>query len=435
MSTGCSSHDDCRVEHCQRAALLQLIKEKITPAVGCTEPGIIALAAAAARARIAPEPVHSVKVELSAAVYKNAFAVGVPGVQAPGIELAAALGALFGDARLGLQVLRNCQIADGEVARRFVAENRVSVTWRRNCEGVFVRVVVRGPSRLATAFVVNHHANLSSFDGDRREPPEPEESTISIALRFSRCTFETLLKLVDTFTAEDLSFMEDGLAMNRAIARYGLEVPTGLGIGAALDRPDDDSAAAHAAKLVAAAADVRMAGVNLPVMSVAGSGNQGLMIFLPLEVMADKLEVPREQLYRAIGLATLTSLYVKERLGTLSPLCGCSLAAGIGVAAGLTYLKQGGAEQVEGAMKNMVANLAGLVCDGAKGSCALKMVTSAWVAFLSADLALAGIAVGHGEGLVASTGEATIANLAILGRQGMKTVDEVVLSILTGIEE
>jgi len=418
--------------------VILLLKSEVKPALGCTEPAAVALAAARA-ARLLGGRIDRVEVEVSGNIFKNALAVAIPPTGRPGLKLAAALGALSGEPQKGLSVFDG--ISDGEVAGAgaFVAAGRIAIAVDRQRNGVYIKARVRGDRGSAEVLVAGGHTNVVSAVLNGSPVPVDRQSNGSgcgVAVDVTGYTFRQFVQAIEEIPLEAVSFLQDGVDMNRRISQKGLELKPGLGVGAALKGLADSGAVAddvvcRARVAVAAACDARMAGLGYPVMSTMGSGNQGLASTLPLVVVAGELDAPRERLLRALALSHLVTAFVKQHTGILSPVCGCAVAAGAGAAAAIAWLMGGGLAAVEGAVKNIIGNTAGMICDGAKGGCSLKLSTAAAEAIISAQLARHGVVIGCTDGIISGSVEDTIRNLGRLSWPGMAGVEEAIVDIMS----
>lgn len=423
-----------------------VLRMEVAPALGCTEPVAIALGAAAAASLLAPAQLDSIEAWVDPNVYKNGFAVCIPGAAGlAGLDTAAALGALGGDPAGGLEVLK--PITPEIVARavRFKDEGKVRIHMREE-RGLHVRTVVRAGGRSAESVIEETHDNIVRLALDGREVqgnplvrgagPRGRSELASLEEWLRGRELDELLDMVDGIDQEDLDFLEESVRFNVLLAEYGLKHGSGLGVGKTLERLSrqrlirkDMILAARI--LTAAAADARMSGVKLPAMSSAGSGNHGLTAVLPIRAVMDYVDCDRRAMLEAVCVSHLITGYIKAYTGRLSALCGCSVAAGAGAAAGITRLLGGDTGHVAGAIKNIVQDLAGVICDGAKLGCALKLATAAGAAVQASLFALQGVKVGLDDGIIGATLEKTTENLGALSTQGMVETDRTILRILT----
>jgi L-cysteine desulfidase len=424
----------------------EILRMEVAPALGCTEPVAIALCAAAAAALVPGEPIVKIHLWVDANVYKNGFAVIIPGTGGlSGLETAAALGALAGDARRKLEVL--APITDGDVARsqQLVEGGRVAVDLLPDQRGLFVRCEVHTDGHRAEAVIERLHDNLTRLrlDGEDQSLPEmagggthdggPDLSDLEAWLK--ALTLGELVALLDDLDETDLAFIQEGIDVNLRLAEHGLAHDSGMGVGKTLERlvrqrlvKKDVITAARI--LTSAAADARMGGARLPAMSSAGSGNHGLTAILPIVAMEPFLAVDHEQVLKAVALSHVVTGFVKAYTGRLSAICGCSVAAGAGAAAGAAYLLGGGLKHIAGAIHNISEDLAGIICDGAKAGCALKLATAAGTAVQAALFALQGVTVDATDGIIATTAENTLKNVGTLTTEGMIETDRTILKIM-----
>jgi len=423
-----------------------ILHAEVVPALGCTEPAAVALCAAAAVTLLPNKDLSSIELWVSPNVYKNSMGVAIPGTQSEfGIDLAAVLGALGGDPYLRLEVFKPITDQIVKKAKDFLLRSEVHVHLLETEQPVFIKARVRSGDDRAEAIVVGAHDHISELEFNgvavREHPLLFAGDRSSNALQtmeqwISALSLDEMVGLLDDLDAEDFEFIEEGIRCNMALAAHGLKYGPGLGIGRTLERlvsegllKKDMCLAARI--LTAAASDARMSGVNLPAMSSAGSGNHGLTAVLPIRALTDYItcEDPLRVL-RAIALSHILTVYIKAHIGRLSAICGCSVAAGAGATGGIAYLMNGNTHHIAGAIKNLLEDLAGVICDGAKAGCSLKLATAAGTAVQSALLALHGIDVKPTDGIIASTSEQTMRNVGELSTRGMAETDRTILRIM-----
>lgn len=427
-------------------ALKDILRMEVAPALGCTEPVAIALAAAAAASLLPSGEIESIEIWVDPNVYKNGLAVCIPGTPGlAGLDTAAALGALGGDPALRLEALQPVTPETVKAALRLMEQGRVRVNVLDQT-GLHVRAqVVRGGST-AEAVISGTHDNIVSLARDGkpvadspllREAAAGDKGGLAeLEAWLRRLSLDDLVNLARSADQEDLDFVEQSVRANMALAEYGLLHGSGLGVGKAMERLVRQKLMAKdmilaARMLTSAAADARMSGVKMTAMSSAGSGNHGLTAVLPIWAVKDYVDCTHRAVLEAVCLSHLVTGYVKAHTGRLSALCGCSVAAGSGAAAGVTYLLGGGVAHMAGAMKNLIQDLAGVICDGAKLGCAMKLATAAGGAVQAALFALQGVVVGQDDGIIGATLEKTTENLGALSTQGMVETDRTILRILT----
>ena len=429
----------------QKEALISLIQQEVVPAIGCTEPMAVALCTARATELLGCRP-EKITAQLSGNILKNAMGVGIPGTGMIGLPIAIALGALIGKSEYQLEVLKDLTPAALEEGKRFIAENRINIGVKANCcDLLYIEITCEAGGRSETAIIEGSHTHFTSPalpEGEEglagndtagnTEPARPSPP--------SEGSGEVLsLRLVYDFATEtpveELRFILQTRELNMAAAREALRHNYGHNLGKTIDRPlakgiFGDSIFSHVIAKTAAACDARMGGAMIPVMSNSGSGNQGICATNPVAVYAEENENTEEELIRALTLSHLTAIYIKQSLGRLSALCGC-VVAGIGSSVGITYLMGGDYERVCRSVKNMIANLTGMLCDGAKPSCSLKIVSGVSTAVLSAVLSMEGKCVTSAEGIVDDCVDKTIHNLTSIGAEAMCQTDRMILDIMT----
>lgn len=423
-----------------------ILRLEISPALGCTEPSAVALGTAAARTLLDQGPLDLIEVHMDMNLYKNGFAVSIPGTNGQtGLDLAAALGAVGGNPRLKLEVLASINEGHLREARALIQANRVQISLAEDRRGIYVRAMVSQGGRWAEAIIEDVHDNIVhlSLDGQRLEShplltavTAVKKSVLELEKWLTTLNIDDLVGLLDDLDESDLNFLEEGVRYNLRLAEYGLKFGPGLGIGSTLERlcregliKKDLILAARI--LTSAAADARMSGVNIPAMSSAGSGNHGLTAILPIWAIKDYLpSVVRADALRAIALSHIITAYLKAHTGRLSAICGCSVAAGSGAAAGVAYIMGGNIRHIAGAVVNLITDLAGVICDGAKTGCALKLATAAGTSVQSALFALHGVNVRHTEGIIGINMEQTVDHVGQLSTQGMIEADRTILRIM-----
>jgi L-cysteine desulfidase len=423
-----------------------ILRMEVAPALGCTEPVAIALCAAAAAALVPGESITRIRVWVDPNVYKNGVAVIIPGTGGlSGLETAAALGALAGDARQKLEVLAPITEVDVARARDLIRQGGVAVELLPDRQGLYIRSEVRTEGHRAEAVIEGLHDNLTRLhlDGEAQPLPGGESGGRGeggadlgeLEVWLKGLSLSELVALLDDLDESDMAFLQEGIDVNLRLAEYGLAHDSGMGVGKTLERlvrqrlmKKDVVTAARI--LTSAAADARMGGVRLPAMSSAGSGNHGLTAVLPIVAMEPFLEVEHDQVLRAVALSHVITGFVKAYTGRLSAICGCSVAAGAGAAAGAAYLLGGGLKHIAGAIHNISEDLAGIICDGAKAGCALKLATAAGTAVQAALFALQGVTVDATDGIIAATAERTLANVGTLTTEGMIETDRTILKIM-----
>ena len=420
----------------ERRRIIDLINREVVPAIGCTEPIAVALCTARAAETLGAGP-ERIAVRLSANILKNAMGVGIPGTGMIGLPIAVALGALVGRSEYRLEVLRDVTPEAVERGREMIGRRCISIGLKEGvCEKLYIEAEVEAAGHRAVAVIAGGHTDFvfGSRDGevlfDKRTPAGCDEEAGEVPLTLAR-----VWDFAMTSPVEELRFILETRRLNMAAAERSLAGEYGHCVGRTLrcDRERKvmgDSLFTRILSYTSAACDARMAGAMIPVMSNSGSGNQGIAATLPVAVYADEVHASEEQTIRALALSHLTVIYIKQSLGRLSALCGCVVAA-TGSSCGITYLMGGGYEQAAAAVKNMIANLTGMICDGAKPSCAMKLTSGVSTAVLSAMMAMDGRCVSSVEGIIEEDVDRCIRNLTAIGREGMDETDRLVLRIMT----
>lgn len=416
--------------------LIKLLQEEVKPALGCTEPGAVALAAAHG-ASLIKGIVEKGRIRVSQNIYKNALGVTIPNTKETGLDLAAALGIVLKNPEKNLNLLEEVTPVILKRALELIQKGKIAVEVLEE-KDFYIEVKVWSGDDWVQVTVADNHTNIVEKIVNNQVIFAKERDNSSKKEWAYDITGYSLAELVDAieaFPQEKIAFLQEGLEMNLAIAAKGLELKSGLGLGNALHNLQkkgfiNKDIITKARIKVAAACDARMAGLNFPVMSTMGSGNHGIEAIIPVAVMAEEVKASPLKTLQALALSHLVTAYVKQHTGKLTPICGCSVAAGVGATAASCWLMGGNIQQISGAIKNVIGNLTGMICDGAKGGCALKLSTTAGEVILASRLALAGIVIGHWDGIVAEKVEDTIKNIGYLTHYGMDNTDQAILRIM-----
>lgn len=425
------------MDEIERKKIIRLVKQEVVPAIGCTEPIAVALCVARATELLGKRP-EKISLWLSANILKNAMGVGIPGTGMIGLPIAVALGALIGKSAYQLEVLKDSTPEAVEEGKQFIADKRISIALKKDiAEKLYIEAVCQAGGDEATAIIAGGHTNFvyEACNGqilfDKRTASgttEQEEEKLSL-------TFRKVYDFAMIAPLDEIRFIQETARLNKAAAEQSFAGDYGHGLGKMLrgnyeHKIMGDSVFSHILSYTSGACDARMAGAMIPVMSNSGSGNQGISATLPVVVYAEENGKSEEELIRALMLSHLTVIYIKESLGRLSALCGCVVAA-TGSSCGITWLMGGTYEQITYAVQNMIANLTGMICDGAKPSCALKVTTGVSTAVLSAIMAMENRCVTSVEGIIDEDVDQSIRNLTKIGSQGMNETDRLVLDIMT----
>lgn len=422
----------------EKQQIIELIHQQVVPAIGCTEPMAVALCVAKATELLGKVP-ERIELRLSANILKNAMGVGIPGTGMIGLPIAVALGALIGRSELGLEVLRDCDKQAVERGKAYMEENRIFISLEQeDKDKLFINALCTADGHEAEARIKTSHTHFVYLrkneevlnDNDKGNDHENEHESQKPQL--------TLRKVYDFATetdVEELRFILEAKKLNEAAAASGLKENYGHQLGKTMCSPlgkgiMGESIFSKVLSATSCACDARMAGAMVPVMSNSGSGNQGICATMPVVVFAEENHNTEEELIRALIISNLTAIYIKQSLGTLSALCGCVVAS-TGSSCGITYLMGGNFEQISYSVKNMIANLTGMICDGAKPSCALKLTSGVSTAVMSAMLAMQHRYVTSQEGIIDEDVDKSIHNLTNIGKYGMDETDRFVLDIMT----
>ena len=425
--------------------IVKLIKSEVKPALGCTEPIAVALACAKAREMVqelCPAGEYTVKVQVSGNILKNGMGVGIPGTGMVGLGIAAALGVTCGKSAYGLEVLNDLCPKAVEKARKMLDEGRVEVKMSPDERLLYVKaeVTVSGEeTHCGMAVIADVHDRFIETGLDSevehlvsgQEESSDDEQEVSLGASLTVAEIYDFAKTVDF---KDIEFILESRTLNLRLAEEGLRGNYGLKVGKTIaDRRFvavyGKDFLSYAMSLTAAASDARMAGCTLPAMSNSGSGNQGITVTMPVIAYALHYGVDDEKLARALVLSHLVAIHIKSYLGRLSALCGCVVAS-TGSSCGMVFIQDGSLEQVCNTIKNMVGNITGMVCDGAKVGCALKVASGVACSVQSAVLALDGTCISSNDGIIEDDIEKTIRNLGSIGSVGMKSTDRMILDIM-----
>ena len=434
----------------RQAEIIELIRKEVKPALGCTEPIAVALAAAKAM-EIAEEQCriedpawrftsdYSLNVEVSGNILKNGMGVGIPGTGMVGLHIAAALGAVCGKSSYGLEVLHDLDEKSIGHAKELVEAKAVNIGLAETDHKLYVKVSVVVDGHCSAVVIQDNHDSIveTSFDGcvlSCSQASEDAESTDMKTTLDYKLTVSEILEFASTVDYKDIEFILESRTLNMALAEEGMKGCYGLKVGYAISLAANrevfgEDFLSYAMSLTAAASDARMAGCTLAAMSNSGSGNQGITVTMPVIAYSIRYGTSDEQLARALVLSHLIAIHIKGYLGKLSALCGCVIAS-TGSACGLVYLRGGDYGQICAAIKNMIGNITGMVCDGAKVGCAMKVASGVSSALQSAVLAREGICISSHDGIIEEDIEKTIRNLGRIGSVGMQNTDNMILDIM-----
>ncbi|MDR2906391.1 MAG: L-serine ammonia-lyase, iron-sulfur-dependent, subunit alpha [Bacteroidales bacterium] len=416
--------------------IIALIHQEVVPALGCTEPIAVALAVAKARETLGAKPTE-VQVWVSPNIYKNGMGVGIPGTAMVGLHIATALAAITGQSSDKLEVLKHVTPDLVKDAQQLVDSGIIHVDAENTDEKLYIKALCTNGTHTSSATIRGTHNNITQVmlnDEVLHDTNYQTDGNASNNVGFD-VSIADIYEFATTAPLSKIEFILEGARLNSALSDYGLEHKAGLGVGAnMLDSIKQgyisDDLQNRAMAVTAAASDARMSGAMLPAMSNSGSGNQGITAMLPVVSVAKSLNADNEKLCRALIISNLVVIHIKKNFGRLSAACGCVVAS-TGAACGVTYLLGGTEQQIEYAIKNMIGNLTGMVCDGAKLGCALKVATGTCAAIQSALLAKNNVCISANDGIVEESTERTIKNIGIIASESMNETDRMILQIMT----
>lgn len=412
--------------------LISILKDQVVPALGCTEPTAVAYATAKAKELLGEEVEH-LDIYVDRNVLKNGKEVGIPGTNKKGNVVAAALALVVGKSEYKLEVLREVTNESLDEALKLIDKNMFTLDLKKGVSGLYIEIVAKGKNNTSRVVIKKTHLNIVLLEknGECIACTEEKEEAAKPSLRdrIREFSIADLVEFVNTTELDKIQFINDGIVMNRRIASDALEYNLGIGLGNMLKSEKSDLEQ-YAKAVTAAASEARMSGHPLPVMSSAGSGNHGLVAVIPISVIGEGMNITEEKILRSVTLSHLVTIYIKTYTGSLSPVCGCAVAAGVGAAAGLSYMLNGTVDQIKGAIKNMVAGITGMICDGAKIGCAYKLAISVSSAIDAAKMANHNVFIPSNDGILAESVEKTIQNLGKASTDGMSTTDDVILEIM-----
>lgn len=418
-----------------RELYLRTLKKEVVPSEGCTEPIAIAYAASIAAEHLKGE-IKEVNIYLSKNVIKNALGVGIPGTGGVGIEIAAALGISIQKSYKKLTILSNFTEDELKKAKEIVDKNIINIKQKNTNKALYIEVELLSETSKAKVIIEDTHTNVTLIECDD-EIIMDNNSEVSEDLEEDY----KLFKIVDIYNFakeadfDDIKFILESAKMNEKVSEEGLKGDYGLQVGSKIIQKGNFNLFSNDAsnKIIAASAaasDARMDGCAMPIMTTAGSGNQGIACSIPVAQTARLLDKSEEELARALVLSNLVTIRIKKHMGRLSPLCGAGIAGATGASCGITYLLGGDLENINYCINNMISDLSGMICDGAKETCALKIATGTNAAIQCANLAINGISATANDGIVAKDVEETIESIETLIQNGFKNVDDTILNIM-----
>jgi L-cysteine desulfidase len=413
-----------------------ILEKELVIALGCTEPVAIALAAATAKS-YAKGQIEKINLKASGNIIKNAKSVGIPGMTSCGLDFATALGAAAGDPAKQLEVLDGLTFEDEQSALKLIEEGKVSSSQADTPKRLYIEVILKTDQHTSRVVISDNHSNITLIEVDGKVVFQGGCENIGIQSdeeELITLTIDEIVEWVQTVGIQSLSLVKKSIELNRVIGQEGLSGEYGLKVGKTIKENvkkgilSDDIATA-AMSLAAAGSDARMAGSTLPVMANTGSGNQGIAVTLPVVAVAEKLQVSEEKMIRAVALSHLITIHIKSKFGRLSALCGVTVA-GMGASGAIVYLLDGHLDQIKAAIQNTIGNVSGMICDGAKAGCAMKVSTCSNVAVQSALLALNNQEIKSTDGFIHDDVEKSIESFCKLGNEGTRHTDELILKLM-----
>ncbi|KEI99642.1 hypothetical protein N496_08735 [Clostridium botulinum A2B3 87] len=416
--------------------IINILRKEMMPGLGVTEPASIALSSAKAYEVIGGE-IKNIKIIADPGLFKNAFSCAIPGTKEVGNEMAALLGAICGDASLGLECLRKIKKEDVNKAKTML--DKIDIEIKSQTEGLYVESIVTTNNGIGRTIIRYKHDNIVLVEKNNKILYQ-KENTLNKSNNFSQEAIDSkkitemkldeIVEFVNNVNYEKIEFLLESIKMNKKLSEKGLE---GLGIGLGkliLESCNENNYELYAEALTCSAIDARVSGATVPAMTVTGSGNHGIITTLPLLAIKEKKNLNNEVLARSIALSYIINIYIKEFSGKLSAFCGCAVAAGTGVSAGICYLLGGSLKEIENTIKNMASNITGMICTGGNLACSLKANTGVKAAFLSAKMALNNIVIPNKCGIVSNSIEDTMKNIGRIAYPGMMETDKEILNIM-----
>lgn len=419
---------------------LDLLKKELVVSIGCTEPVAIAFAAALARKYVIGKEIKMIRINASRNVIKNAMSVGIPGTGSCGIKFAAAIGTFSNSQNINFELLSYLKPGVLENALNMIKRRLVMVRLADSMKKLFIEVVIETEKSYSRVIIEDQHDNvvLVEVDGEKIDNyhrngdlTRINENSNDVKLDF--LNLDSILEFIQKVEVKKLNLVKETIKMNKMICLEGLIKPYGLKVGMSIKSQMErgflaNDTANYATALTAAGSDARMAGSKLPVMTNSGSGNQGISATIPIVAFAENLNSCKDELIRAVALSNLVTIYIKSNLGRLSPLCGATISA-TGACCGIIYLMDG-EDKIKSSIQNIMGNITGMICDGAKAGCALKVATCTTAAIQSAIITIEGNTINASDGIIEKNPEDTIKNFCKLGNVGMKKADQIILDMM-----
>lgn len=419
--------------------MLTLLRSDVVPALGCTEPVCVAMCAATAGA-VMGQQIEAITVEVNPGIYKNAMSAGIPGCSMVGIPWAAAIGANLKNPGKGLQLLEDINPEILSAAADLVERKQVLVSVKNEEKSLFVKCTLRSATEEVVCITRNAHSNIVHLSRNGEILRDASDQAVAsgddtLVNALTEMTIAGIRALVCQASEEELAFLMEGIKMNETLAAYSESNPIGIGLAASLRRQIGGSLLsndliARITLAVTSAAESRLDGCLLPTMSSSGAGTKGLVVTLPISETARAVGTSRLQTLQAVALGHLVNRYINAHVGKLSPMCSCVMCSSTAAAAGIAFLLGGNDTQIGWAIRNMSGTVTGMICDGGKVGCAMKVATGSFAALTSALYAVNGVALRTSDGICAETPEQCIRNMASIGIKGMSCTDQEILRLM-----
>ncbi len=415
--------------------IINILNKELEIALGCTEPISIAYAASLARENLKGEEISYIKVYASKNVIKNAMGVNIPGTGSCGIPLAAALGAIAGNADKKLELLADLNDDHLENAKSMINAGKVTFKLANSPKKLYIEVILKNKESKSRVIIEDNHTNVTLIESNCKIiKKDLNRQKIEKSQNIDFLNLDSIYEFVEEVEIKELELINRSIEMNLEICIDGLNNNYGLQVGGTVksnfkDCILPDNTSSYAVALTAAGSDARMSGSTLPAVSNSGSGNQGISATIPVVVVAEQINASTDKLLRAVTLSHLITIYIKSKFGRLSSFCGATISA-TGASCGITYLLGGGKTEINAAIQNMLGNITGMLCDGAKPGCALKVATCTGAALQSAKMAIQGICIKSTDGIIDNNPEKTIENFCKLGNAEINKADDIILDIM-----
>lgn len=415
----------------EHATLINILKDQVKPALGCTEPIAVAYATAKAK-EVLENKIEELEIKVDRNIFKNAMGVFIPGTNKKGLKIAAALAIVCGNSDYKLEVLKNVSDLDVAKALNIIDNGKIHVSINKDSKELYIEIIARNHQDCARVLIKGKHDNIILIKKNKEIIYQKEctdEITFDVREAIKKYRIKDFINFANTVDLNKIDIIHKGIMMNKNLSDCRLNESSGVKF---YQQPEniEGNFKEYAKILTFAACEARMLGYPFPVMSCAGSGNHGLNAILPIVAVGEAKKIDYEEVQRGVVLSLLLTIYVKSFTGVLSPMCGCGVAAGLGASAGIVYVLKGNSTQIEGTINNMVGGLAGMLCDGGKPGCAFKLLISVNTAIEAAMMALSNIFLSPDDGIVDKTAEDSIKNLGNVCTNGMDNTDEVILEVM-----